>query len=360
MEGRAKRRGVAIPPLGGELFFKKNTLVYFRKKMYNKSMTKRLSFILMAVLFTSVTMAAVKTNSFIPKKFTTVTSHDDVYPYRLNNAQPANTNKKNISTNTAGTTSTSLVGKRNIVKRQTNARAAATNTNTYPNNNPSPRRVVPRTAPTTARVANTTSNPRISNGRNVQTVATRKTPVVQARTTTTRTTSSATTGERVSSQRCFADYKECMEMYCLREDTAYNRCYCSAKLSQIDAEYQNKIDDLIQQIIKLQYSNPDATSEEIKEYWDQTIGIYTHTNPWVNIENALNIEWPDSQSRIRGQNAFNTGHEYCVRHLRACSYMATNMRDAYKSEIARDCEAYEKTLQKIENAAESVIESYKN
>ena len=68
-------------------------------------------------------------------------------------------------------------------------------------------------------------------------------------------------------------------MYCQREDTAYNRCYCSAKLSQIDSKYQKKIDDLIQQIIKLQYNNPDATSEEIKEYWDQTIGVYTHTNP---------------------------------------------------------------------------------
>ena len=34
--------------------------------------------------------------------------------------------------------------------------------------------------------------------------------------------------------------------------------------------------------------------------------------------------------------------------------------NAYKSEIARDCETYEKTLQKIQNAAESVVQSYKN
>lgn len=323
-------------------------------------MGKRLSFFLMAVLFTSVAMAIGTTNNFIPKKFTTVTSHDDVYPYRLNNTQAPNTNKKNISTNASNSVSSAPIGKRTIIKRNTNARAATMNNSSYPTSNSDNRRVVPRGTSTTARVASVTSNPRTSNGRNVQTVATRKTPVVQARTTTTRTTSSTTTGERVSSQRCFADYKECMEMYCLREDTAYNRCYCSAKLSQIDAEYQNKIDELIQQIIKLQYSNPDATSEEIKEYWNQTIGVYTGTNPWVNIENALNIEWPDSQSRIRGQNAFNTGHEYCVRHLRACSYMASNMRDAYKSEIARDCETYEKTLQKIQNAAESVVESYKD
>lgn len=319
-------------------------------------MGKRLSFLLVSMIFASTAFAA---NNFIPKKFTTVTSHNDVYPYRLNNTKPSNTNKKNISTNTIGTTSASPIGKRGVVKRQTNARAATTGNQNYSNDN---RRIVPRNNKTTARVAaNTNSNPRVSDGRSVQTVSTRQTPVANRNSNTVRTASSGSvTNERVSSQRCFADYKECMEMYCQREDTAYNRCYCSAKLSQIDSKYQKKIDDLIQQIIKLQYNNPDATSEEIKEYWDQTIGVYTHTNPWIDIENALNIEWPDSQSRIRGQQAFNTGHDYCVRNLRACYYMASNMRDAYKSEIARDCEAYEKTLQKIQNAAESVVESYKN
>ena len=173
----------------------------------------------------------------------------------------------------------------------------------------------------------------------------------------TTTTTSTTNNGNVSSQRCFADYKECMEGYCQREDTPYNRCYCSAKLAQIDAKYQDKIDKLIQQIIRLQYTSS-VTSDEIKEYWDNTVGVYTHDNPWTNIDNALNIEWADTQSRVRGQNAFNTGHEYCVQHLRSCYYMASNMRDAYKSEIARDCASYEKSLQKIQDAAESIIESY--
>ena len=327
-------------------------------------MGKRLSFFLLTVFITFTAMAAVKPGSFIPKKFTTVTSHNDVYPYRLNNTQPSNTNKKNISTNTAGSTSSAPIGKRNVIKRQTNARAATTNTAISQNNTQNTRRVVSRnSSATNARVANTGSNPRVFAGRNPQNVSARTVQNIRARTTNmvdVTATKSGASGERVSSQRCFADYKECMEMYCLREDTAYNRCYCSAKLSQIDSQYQNEIDNLIQQIVKLQYNTPDATSEEIKEYWNQTVGVYTHTNPWINIENALNIEWPDSQSRIRGQNAFNTGHEYCVQHLRACSYMASNMRDAYKSEIARDCETYEKTLQKIQNAAESVVQSYKN
>ena len=105
--------------------------------------------------------------------------------------------------------------------------------------------------------------------------------------------------------------------------------------------------------------NTDATDAEIKAYWDSTVGVYTGTNPWVSLDNALNINWADMESRVRGQNAFGAGHTYCKNHLRACNYMSNNMRDAYKTEITRDCAAYESSLEKIQNAAESVIETYK-
>lgn len=318
-------------------------------------MRKRNIFIIVLLLITPYAFGA---NNFIPKKFNTVTSHDDVYPYRLNNAK-INSNKNTTSTNTINSNSTVPIGKRGVVKRTTNARAA---TNNVANNN-SVRRVVPRgNSSTTARAAQSTPAVRNIGGRDSSNMAVRSATPIRTRATNVRSVSdSATTtnNTRVSSQRCFSDYKECMEMYCLREDTAYNRCYCSAKLAQIDSKYQNKIDSLIQEIVRLKY-NTDATSDEIKEYWDRTVGTYTKTNPWVNIENALNIDWADTQSRVRGQQAFNTGHEYCVNNLRACSYMATNLRDAYKSEISRDCETYEKGLQKIQDAAESVIEIYKH
>lgn len=161
----------------------------------------------------------------------------------------------------------------------------------------------------------------------------------------------------MSSQQCFANYKECMDRYCERDDTPYNRCYCSAKLAQIDSKYQNKIDSLVQQIIRLQYKS-NVSSDEIKNYWDATVGTYTNTNPWTTIDNALDIDWTSTESRVRGQNAFVTGHSYCVNYLKSCSYMASNLRDAYKSEIERDCTAYEKGLSRIQMAAESVIESY--
>ena len=284
------------------------------------------------------------------KTFNTITSHNDVYPYMLNNTKQ-NTAKK--SPTTSATVSTTNAGRRNVVPRKTNARSATMNSygsTAAKTANASTRRVVKRSGTNARSATNTGSNlNRMNNSKSVS-VRSATTPLsVRASTNRTNVVSTTTTSnEKVSSGRCFADYKACMEDYCKREDTAYNRCYCSAKLSQIDAKYQNKIDDLIQQIVKLQY-NVNADSDEIKEYWDNTIGSYTKDNPWVNIDNALNIEWADMQSRVRGQNAFNTGHQYCVQHLRACYYMASNLRDAYKSEITRDCATYEASLQKIRN-----------
>lgn len=165
------------------------------------------------------------------------------------------------------------------------------------------------------------------------------------------------TSESLPSTRCLADYTECMNGYCQRENTAYNRCYCSTKLAQIDAQYQPAIDNLIQQILRLRSSNT-WSDAEMNEYWMTMVGQYTGDNSWVKLDNALNIDWAGMESRVRGQQAFATGHDYCVQHLRGCAYMATNMRDAYRSEIARDCTTYELGLLKIKNAAESIVESY--
>lgn len=254
------------------------------------------------------------------------------------------------------------------------------------------RRVVSRSAKksntaqpaTTARVATSTTNVGTPTSTNRRTVARRGTTTARTATTgtsggtrnvvargrTTRgdnsyltraATNAANTptsnSARITSARCLADYTECMNDYCLREDTAYNRCYCSSKLSQIDAVYQTSITNLIDQIFALQATNQ-WTDAEMNEYWMDTVGKYRGENSWTNLENALDINWAGTESRVRGQTAFNTGHEYCVQHLRGCSYMTANLRDAYRSEIARDCETYEQSLQKIKNAAESIVESY--
>ncbi len=169
---------------------------------------------------------------------------------------------------------------------------------------------------------------------------------------------SATSDIHVSQARCLADYTECMNGYCQRADTAYNRCYCSARLAQIDGKYQPVIDNLIQQILKAKGTSS-WSDAEMNDYWMSVIGKYTGENTWERLDQALDIDWASMESRVRGQNAFVTGHEYCAQHLRGCYYMAVNMRDVYRSEIARDCASYEQSLQKLQNAAESILGAYK-
>lgn len=166
------------------------------------------------------------------------------------------------------------------------------------------------------------------------------------------------TTESISSGRCLADYAACMNGYCERKNTPYNRCYCSSKLSQIDAEYQPAIDSLVKQIIVLRNGSNTYTQEEMDEYWESTVGRYTGGNSWADLDSALDINWADTESRVRGGQAFTTGHEYCVQHLRGCQYMASNLRDVYRSDIARDCSAYETALKKVKDVAESVVENY--
>lgn len=209
--------------------------------------------------------------------------------------------------------------------------------------NTSPRRVVPRKRIARAATLPTSTN-KVSRPVSATVTAGVSTPTVA--------------GESMSSARCLADYTSCMNDYCEREDAPYNRCYCSAKLAQIDAEYQPEIDRLINQILTIK-SSGNWTDEEMNEYWMERVGKYTGDNVWAKLDDALNIDWAATESRVRGQQAFIMGHEYCVQHLRACYYMAGNLRDAYRSEIARDCAAYENSLQRLKNAAESVIESFK-
>ncbi len=321
----------------------------------------------LAILLCVLSMPVMAAGNYIPKQFSNVNTGEGMYPYSLNNRRNNSftTTKKNNVSGIGGATPMQSVGKRGVVKRPSPARAATTTTTNT-------RRVVPRSntarsATNNSAMRNTYSNNNRgvvarSSARNNTARAATNVRTTNLRRSTTITNTSSTNG---TSQKCFANYKECMEMYCLREDTAYNRCYCSAKLAQIDSKYQKTIDEKIQRIIELQNTTikPSSDNEEmtsVEKYWNETVGQYTGTNPWVNIDNALKIDWASTESRVRGQNAFNTGHEYCVGYLRACSYMASNLRDAYKSEIARDCAAYESTLQKIQNAAESVIANYEN
>ena len=112
------------------------------------------------------------------------------------------------------------------------------------------------------------------------------------------------------------------------------------------------------QIVALRAGGGNWTDEEMNEYWMERIGNYVGENSWVNLDAALNIEWPTTDERTRGQNAFLIGHEYCMQHIGNCASMSGHMRDAYRSQIARDCASYESGLSQIKTAAESMIEYY--
>lgn len=334
------------------------------------------------VLSVSIFVAQFALAATSPANYMSANSYNNLYPY-MNNTMRTSLNP--------GTTPSQSNAQINVLTRT----KQATNTTT--------RKVVPRTATTqtTARsattgtsvrsagtptTANTNSNARVATNtamatRNNTTSNSTRRVVARSGTTTNNTMQAATRTSRgdvstyanqntsgvitydtstqsIPSSRCMADYIECMNGYCEREDAAYNRCYCSTKLAQIDSTYQTEIDSLIKEIIVAQSTNK-WTDEEMNEYWMETIGKYTGDNSWVNLENALNIDWSSTESRVRGQQAFATGHSYCVQHLKGCAYMANNLRDAYRSEIARDCSTYEISLKKIKSAAESILEAYK-
>lgn len=294
---------------------------------------------------------------------TTPYNYNYMYPYMNNqmrtNLNPGTTTSQSLNPINTVVKTTKMSGDRRVVARPTPARSA---TNTAAK--PAQRRVVQRgTLGGTARSGIPQSNQRRVVARSgVRNNANMRATRLDAQTSIQRNATSGTytqTSPRVTSTRCLADYTECMNHYCERANTAYNRCYCSSKLSQIDAQYQNEINSLLTQITTVKNENQ-WSDAEMNEYWMDTIGKYYNENSWSNIDDALNsINWADLESRVRGQSAFATGHQFCSQHLTGCYYMANNLRDAYRSEIARDCDAYEKSLQRMKTAAESMVESYK-
>ena len=299
---------------------------------------------------------------------TTSYNYNYMYPYMNNqmrtNLNPGVTTSQSLNPINTVVRTEKLSGERRVVPRKS-ARSATTTASANGGRRVVQRRTATSTvnraingAASTARsgVAMGTTGTQ-NNSRKLVARSGRTINAAVARNASDKNYTSAT--GRVSSARCLADYSECMDMYCERKDTAYNRCYCSAKLSQIDAKYQPDINSLIMQIQTMKNQNK-WSDAEMDEYWMNTVGKYTNGNTWDNIDTALNkINWADFDSKLRGQNAFNTGHEYCIQYLQGCSYAIKNLRDAYLSEITRDCAAYEENLQLIKSAAESIVDSYK-
>lgn len=313
---------------------------------------------LFAFLFSTCAYAAVAPMSGRVSGYVDPQSYAYMYPY-LNNKMRTEMNPGttvSMANNPIDVIvkTKAMSNQRRVVPRTSRAATTGAARTATTGATKSGRRVVPRTAKTTATAAKSPASKAARATTNTRNVISRA--ATRDNATTTATTTNIVT-ESVSSSRCMADYATCMNRYCIRENTAYNRCYCSAKLTQIDAQYQPVISDLITQIITLQ-GGGQWTQEEMNEYWMESIGKYTGENSWVSLDNALNIDWPEPEERNSGQNAFMVGHQYCIQHLRACAYMSSNLRDAYRSQISRDCTTYEKQMERIKTAAEAMIEYY--
>ncbi|MDR1826583.1 MAG: hypothetical protein LBQ49_02725 [Rickettsiales bacterium] len=161
----------------------------------------------------------------------------------------------------------------------------------------------------------------------------------------------------ITPERCLSDYSDCMDNYCRRSGTKYDRCYCSAKLQQLDAEYKPAIDAIVRQVM-IKQSGGDIidgmSQEEINEYWKNTFD----SDAMANLAGALDISWAGTESSVRGQNAFVAGDDFCKQHLAGCFHMASNMKSMYRTTIGQDCKKYETYLQKMKYGAEQLLLQY--
>ncbi len=315
-----------------------------------------------AIATTSASAVAVITTPRATSQYIKRDTYNYMYPYMNNQMRTdlnpgvtvsQSTNPMDVVVKTKPLSNSTSA--RRVVPRGNSGNIARATTNT---NTANTRRVIARSGATPTQFASRPSNRQVvnrSSKRSNGATYVNNTQYVNRAPTSLSTPDIITP---VSTARCMADYTECMNHYCERADTEYNRCYCSSKLSQIDSQYQPQIQELFTKILTARGTNA-WSDAEMNSYWMDTVGKYTGgTNSWETLDDALNIDWAGLESTVRGQNAFTMGHEYCVRHLDNCYYMASNMRDAYRSEISRDCAIYEQSLQNLKTAAESLLEYY--
>jgi hypothetical protein len=158
----------------------------------------------------------------------------------------------------------------------------------------------------------------------------------------------------ITPTQCLSKYSECMDGYCHRPDAKYDRCYCSVKLAQIDATYKPAISALITRIAEIQNGDQTIDQDEINAYWQQIFGS-TGENSMQSLDESLDIDWSDTESTVRGQNAFVAGDNYCKQALTGCYYMIDNLKSMYRTTMGQDCQDYETYLKKLKYAAEQVV-----
>ncbi|MCL2629295.1 MAG: hypothetical protein FWD33_01190 [Alphaproteobacteria bacterium] len=147
----------------------------------------------------------------------------------------------------------------------------------------------------------------------------------------------------VSMAQCMSEYRTCMDSYCLRQNTQWGRCFCSARLSQLEAEFQPQIERAQRTLIAVSISGKNADLSDAA----LTAGM------------SIQFDWAGNANAIRGQDAFIMGSQVCSARLRACSTVANQLVNLYRSEMNRDCQRYENILRAHLQSLEQQIASFK-
>ena len=164
----------------------------------------------------------------------------------------------------------------------------------------------------------------------------------------------------ITPAQCMANYSACMDNYCRRPNTPFDRCFCSARLAQIDAEHRPVIDNMVRRIVMHQSGGimDGMTQDEINEFWNDTFAAGVGTNNMANLDEALRVDWSTTESQRRGQTAFVAGDNFCHGHLRGCFAVADQMRNMYRTKIGQDCRAYETGLRRKRHALEIQLRQF--
>lgn len=152
------------------------------------------------------------------------------------------------------------------------------------------------------------------------------------------TTTNYTTSNSPDVGECLAEYNKCMDGYCHRPDTQYDKCYCSVRMAKIDNEFQPKIEDAKRRLIAVSIGGAEAVPDDV--------------------DDGLDFDWVGSANQMQGQQAFVMGNSICATKLAGCTAFSGQLTNLYRSEMNKDCTRYENYLDSMLMYLEQRIAMY--
>lgn len=212
------------------------------------------------------------------------------------------------------------------------------------------------------RSANVSTN--LSSGGGVSTTGTNVSTVTTPSVSTTTGTSTGgvtadtSSSSQTSSQSCRDAYRECMDQFCLLDESEGNRCACSSNIEQSKSliqeiqKIQEEADLLYTEGVEREQLGAQAKlifgeSEEAKKS-SRVSGI--SFADWINSGSSDDSLGADSDI---GDSLYAMASEYCADRLDACGNDAEMEEVLYARQIVQDCKNFETYLNDQKSIAES-------